>query len=241
MHTPSSPLARTPLHDWHAAHQAHFAESDGWHVAMRYAALEHELAAARQGPGMVDVSAFAKISLLGSGLPVWVSELVSGSPAARVRSVARLPGEDSVLACRLTEDHLLLLASTTTAALLTRRLESLPLTLSILQSDVTSAYAGFCLMGSPLEEILRRVTALDVASAALPVNACAETSVAGVPALLVRVPEFAFPSLRLYVAWDLGEDVWERLLDAGREWALTPLGLETFHHLRRTHPPENVL
>jgi hypothetical protein len=64
-----SPVARTPLHHWHAAHGARFADLDGWQVVAGYGALEREVAAARGGLGLADISAFKKINLHGPGVP----------------------------------------------------------------------------------------------------------------------------------------------------------------------------
>ena len=61
---------------------------------------------------------------------------------------------------------------------------------------------------------------------------CAETTLAGVEALLVRTEGLAVPSLRLYVAWDMAEFVWERLLETGRRDQITPLGWGAIDHLR---------
>ena len=63
---------------------------------------------------------------------------------------------------------------------------------------------------------LRHLTQLDVRPASFPANSCAETALAGVEALLVRFPERSLPALRVHVAWDLGEHVWERMMQAGR-------------------------
>jgi sarcosine oxidase gamma subunit len=82
------------------------------------------------------------------------------------------------------------------------------------------------MLGPRLEEVLRRLTQLDIRPAALPEGSCAETALAGVEALLVRPAGLALPSVRVYVAWDLGEYVWERLLDAGRGGLMAPVGLE---------------
>jgi aminomethyltransferase len=100
----------------------------------------------------------------------------------------------------------------------------------ILQPDVTTAYAGVDLTGPRSEDLLRRVTALDV-SHALPVGSCAETNLAGVHALLVRAAELAVPSVRIYVAWDVAEYLWERLLDAGRACGVVPIGIEGWRQL----------
>jgi glycine cleavage system aminomethyltransferase T len=67
---------------------------------------------------------------------------------------------------------------------------------------------------------------LDVRAARFPMNTCAETALAGVEALLVRTAELSVPSMRVCVPWDLGEYVWERMMEAGRSWGITPLGLE---------------
>jgi glycine cleavage system aminomethyltransferase T len=47
-----------------------------------------------------------------------------------------------------------------------------------------------------------------------------------VEALLVRSAERSLPALWIYVAWDLGEYVWERMIEAGRDAPITPIGLE---------------
>jgi glycine cleavage system aminomethyltransferase T len=220
-----SPLARTPLHAWHAAHGARLVERSGWHVVSAYSTPEREAEAARAGLGLADVSASTKLSLRG---PV--------STALALRGVALLPGP--VLACRLTEDHLLLLGTTPDVAHLAERAESLHGGQAVRQLDVTSAYAGFCLVGPRGEEILRRLTQLDVRAAHLPPNACAETALAGVEALLVRSADLSPPAVRIYVSWDVGEYVWERLLEAGRGHGLTPLGLDALALCADTSPAE---
>jgi len=222
MPAPRHPVARTPLHHWHAAHGAQFTELDGWQVVAAYSDAEQEAKAARAGLGLADVSAFAKISLRGTGVSSVVQALVPDSAALHPRGVARLPCE-AALACRLADDHLLLLAATPSATALSQRLAGLPEGRPLVQTDVTSAYAGFEVLGPRLDELLRRLTHQDVRPTALPMNSCAETALAGVEALLVRSAE---GPVRIYVGWDLGEYVWERLLEAGREVPITPVGLE---------------
>lgn len=212
-----TPVARTPLHDWHHAHGARFVERDGWQVVAAYSGADPEAAAARAGLGLADVSAFAKVSLRGRGVRAAVPSLAPGRVG--------LPGE-SVLACRLTDDHLLLLASAPTAPPLFQRLAESHDGAPLVRTDATSAYAGFEIIGPHLEGCLRRLTHLDVRPAALPVNCCAETALVGVEGLLVRLDRGPLPALRVYVAWDLGEYVWERIVAAGGDVPVTPLGLE---------------
>jgi sarcosine oxidase subunit alpha len=226
----SRPLARTPLHHWHRQHGAHFAENDGWQVAAAYTTLDAEITAARAALGLADLSAFTKTCILGQGVPAFTEALLGDSAASRPRGVGLLAAE-AVLACRLTVDHLLLLASTT-GALLTDRLAGLTPDQAVIQSDVTTAYAAFAIVGPHTADVLRRLTSLDVSPAALPVGACAETGVADVPALLVHTCELTVLSLRLHVAWDLAEFVWETVLDAGKSLGIAPIGLEAWRALR---------
>jgi sarcosine oxidase subunit alpha len=220
MPTLPPPIARTPLHHWHAAHGACFAERGGWQVVSRYAAVEQEVEAARAGLGIADVSAWAKVSLRGPGVQAIIPSLVPHGAVLNPRGVAAV-AELSALACRLTDDHILLPGSSESIEL-GQRFDGLP----VVQTDATTAHAAFWVVGPRCEEFLGRLTHLDVRTARFPMNTCAETALAGVEALLVRTAELSVPSMRVCVPWDLGEYVWERMMEAGREWHVAPLGLE---------------
>jgi sarcosine oxidase subunit alpha len=221
------PSARTPLHDWHAAHGARFLDRDGWQLPIAFAGESQEVAAARSGLALADLSAFAKVSLLGQGVEE-VARSLGMVPADRPLTAARLTGLDArfaVLGCRLTVEHLLLLAGATAGNFMELVTTSVAKT-TVLQTDVTCSYAGFCLAGPGTEHVLRRLTPLDVSPTALSAGSCAETSVAGVACLLVRPAAADVPSTRVYVSWDLGEYVWQELLAAGRSFGVTPIGLQ---------------
>jgi len=231
-------VARTPLHHWHTAHGARFAESDGWQIVEGYPSREREVQAARDGTVLADVSAHAKISLLGDGVGEMVSAWLGPDRAPKLLGVAAVDGG---LACRLRADHLLLLAHSTSWAL---EGDSPSFLKGAVPLDVTSAYAGFFLSGRAALELLSRLTALDVSSrlqgdspsllkgpVPLDVSSCAETNLAGVHALLVRIPRPQPAAVYIYVSWDFAEYVWERLLDAGQDLGLTPIGMAAYREL----------
>jgi glycine cleavage system aminomethyltransferase T len=230
------PVSHTPLHHWHARHGARFIERDGWLVAAAYAGVEQETAAARTGLALADVSAFAKVNLIGHGVAALTEDLTGTTAALRPRGVAALADGAPGLVCRLAEDHLLLLAPTVRCAALDARLAAAASGGAVLRSDATMARAGFCLVGPHLDEFCRRLTTLDVGPAVLPPGSCAETGLAEVLALLVRPPETSPPSLRVYVSWDLAEYVWEQLLKTGRGRGIVPLGLDGLRALGLAGP-----
>lgn len=227
----SSPVARTPLHYWHVAHGAHFTDSDGWQVPAVYTSVEQETAVARTGLAVADISAWAKISLLGPAVGLVAQALVPESRALRPGGVARFHAGGPVLACRLTDDRLLLLAAMTNAAALEQHLQTIVAGHNVVQSPATTARAAFVLVGPKVESLLRRVTSIDVGLAVFPVDACAETGLAGVHALLVRTAELTIPAVRVCVAWDVAEYVWERLLQPAPGWSVAPMGVAAWERL----------
>ncbi len=210
-------------------------DRDGWQVPLAYVGAEQEEAVARSAVGLADLSAFAKISLRGRGLADCTQTLLGDCQAATPRNVALLDAAGPVLACRLHQEHLLLLALTTNRVALNKKLDALHCGSSMVRHDTTSALAGFALLGPATEEVLRRLTALDVSAAALPPGWCAETGLATVQALLVRPPGLPLPGVLIYVAWDLAEFVWETLWELGLAWGLQPVGMEAGWKLLRVH------
>jgi glycine cleavage system aminomethyltransferase T len=209
-------VARTPFHHWHAAHGARFAEAGGWQVVTNYADPRKEAGAAGTDLSLADISAFPKISLRGQGVPALVPTLAPGRVALSPQE-ASAPGDRETHLCRLTADHLLWLAEAPGASAPTRFLGA-P---GVVWIDVTSAFAGLRLQGPRVAEFLARLTHLDVRLASFPPGSCAETGVAGVEAMLVR-PGGRLPALvDVYVSWDLGQFVWERMLEVGRPWQIT--------------------
>jgi glycine cleavage system aminomethyltransferase T len=201
--------------------------SHGWLVPRTYEIAEHEADAARTGLGVADISASDKLSLRGRGVPALCEALAPRSPALKPLGAAWLAGPEPALACRLTEDHLLLLSP---AGAPLR--PDLPVE-SVVATDVTSAYAGFLVAGPRTQDLLRRLTHLDVRPAALPIHSCAETQLAGVEALLIPTPELSLPAMRVYVAWDVAEYVWDRMLEAGRDLSIAALGMDGLYLLTK--------
>lgn len=222
-------VAQSPCHAWHVARAAEFIVSDGWWVPAKYPDEQPETAH-RPGTGLVDLSASWKVLLQGEGVTAATRGLLGDNRGDPPRKVVSLPGEGQRLACRLSQDRLLLLGLRGTTAV-REQLMNQTTNSAVVTSDVSSAYAVFGLVGPQYEQVIRRLTAFDASFAGLPLGTCAETNLAGVQALLVR-PPWEWSALLVGVSWDLGEFVWERLLEAGRG-EVYPLGLGRWQQLIR--------
>jgi len=223
MSTNQKPAIRTPLQNWHMEHGAHLLARFGWQLPAHYGSLQSELAAARDGIGLADISACAKLRLDGQGVRGFASKFVPAGSLSKPGEVANVDCNGPALASCLTERTLFLTASETAPTSLLERFKSLPETVA---TDLTMALAAFILVGPRSEALLRRLTALDLSIVSLPAGKCAETSIAGVHALLVRPPRSTLIETQLFVSADLAEYVWETLLHNGGEFGIVPLGFQ---------------
>jgi glycine cleavage system aminomethyltransferase T len=149
---------------------------------------------------------------------------LTGSQTSTSGRAVPLKADPSVLICHLQSDQLLLLAGPSSKIRLDQLLSKAGKTPSVIQIDMTSAFAAFWLFGPHVNDVLRRVAHHDVA--AMPPGSCAATGLAGVPAILVRPPTSAISSMRILVGWDVAEYVWEEFLRAGQPWNISPLGMD---------------
>jgi len=233
--TTSPPSARTPLAHWHAQHGARFDELNSWQVPVAFSTEDAETNAARTGLAIADISFVAKTMLRGPSVSEFGATLTGSSQTTTSGRVIPLKADPSVLICHLQSDQLLLLAGPSSKIRLDQLLSKAGKTPSVIQIEVTSSFAAFWLFGPHVNDALRRVTHHDVD--AMPPGSCAATGLAKVPAILVRPPTAAIPSMRILVGWDVAEYVWEELFRAGQPWSITPLGMDALEALANNQKP----
>jgi 4-methylaminobutanoate oxidase (formaldehyde-forming) len=98
--------------------------------------------------------------------------------------------------------------------------------------DVTERFACFGLFGPRARDILRRVTAADVESAAFPYLTARRISLAGVASLALRVTYVGELGWELYIPFDQGLTVWDGLWAAGEDLGLVAGGYRAIDSLR---------
>lgn len=220
----SAPIARTALAQWHAQHGARFDEIDSWQVPVVYSTEDREAEAARTGLAIADVSFVAKMMVRGPGVAELATTFTGDGQIEKPGRVVPLKADKSVLVCRLHTDQLLLLAGPSCKIRLDQLLSKAGKTPTVLQSDVTSTFAGFWLLGPHTDEALLQVTHHDLA--AMPPGSWVETGLAGVPAILVRPLTPSITSMRIFFGWDVAEYVWEKIWQVGQGCNISPLGMD---------------
>ncbi|MEX2188259.1 MAG: glycine cleavage system aminomethyltransferase GcvT [Pirellulales bacterium] len=73
----TSPLARTPLYDWHAAHGGRLVDFAGWEMPVQYTSIVTEHVATRSGCGLFDVSHMARFRFTGAHAGEFLDSLLT--------------------------------------------------------------------------------------------------------------------------------------------------------------------
>ena len=97
---------------------------------------------------------------------------------------------------------------------------------------MTSGYGTLNIAGPKARDILRKLTNIDLSPEGFPYMACAEAEVAGVSAILLRIGFVGETGWEMHFPAEYGEYLWETLMEAGKEFDVRPVGVETQRVLR---------
>ncbi|MCC7360693.1 MAG: aminomethyltransferase family protein [Anaerolineales bacterium] len=214
----------SPLHASAEKLGARWLDVAGWRCPNDYGDPAAEMAALRADVGLGDLSPLGKIQIEGQAAAALLADTLGGAPAT-VGGHARLPAGD--LYCLRPDLYFLSLPPTAdlaTAARLASAAAARPDLVTV--TDVTHGLAAIALAGPRALEVLTRVCGLDFSPAAFPSPGARQSSVAKTRQLIVRRDQNpGLPCFTLYGARSLAAYVWGVLLDAGRPFALRPVGL----------------
>ncbi|KNE27315.1 sarcosine oxidase subunit alpha family protein [Achromobacter spanius] len=251
------PIRKTCLHEWHVAHGAVFEDVGNWKRPWYFplagesmqAAVARECLAVRNGVGMLDASTLGKIDVQGpdaATLLNWVyTNLWTKLEVGKGRYGLMLDENgmvfDDGVTMRLGEQHYLMSTTTGGAARVLTWMERWLQTewphLDVHLTSVTDHFATFAVAGPRSREVLRAVCPdIDFSNAAFPFMTFREGTVAGAgwstPARIMRISFSGELSYEVNVPANLGQRVWNALMEAGHEYGITPYGTEAMHVLR---------
>ncbi len=98
--------------------------------------------------------------------------------------------------------------------------------------NLTEQFAQIAVAGPRARDLLERLGGMDFSREALPFLALAEGEVGGIPARVFRISFSGELSFELAVPANCGGELWDRLVEAGRDLGVTPYGTEAMHILR---------
>jgi sarcosine oxidase subunit alpha len=244
------PERLTPMHDWHLQQNAVMMPAGLWqrpafygHPDEREELIVAEITAVRKKAGLIDVSTLGGIEVRGPDAAEFLNRMYTFAyrkqETGRIRYLLMTDDTGSLIddgvACRLAEDYFYVTTTTTGSdsvyRSMLRRIAEWRLEVDVV--NVTSAYAAMNIVGPKSREVVRQLESdIDFSRDAFPYLAGRQGRLCGAQVLAMRVGFVGELGYELHVPWSGALPIWEKLVRAGEEAGILPVGVEAQRILR---------
>ncbi|MEZ5761992.1 MAG: glycine cleavage T C-terminal barrel domain-containing protein, partial [Paracoccaceae bacterium] len=246
------PLRRTPMHEWHETHGAHWEPVGLWrrpYCFMRHGegihdAVNREIRNVRNAVGLLDASTLGKIIVKGPDagkfLDMLYTNMMSTLPVGKCRyglmcSENGFLSDDGVVV-RLSEDSWLCHTTTGGADRIHGWMEDWLQCewwdWKVYTANVTEQYAQVAVVGPNARKLLEKLGGMDLSKEALPFMEWREGVLGGFRARVHRISFSGELSFEIAVPASEGRAFWDALIAAGEEFGVAPYGTEAMHIMR---------
>ena len=247
------PVRKTRIDEWARASGAKFEHVGQWMRAWYFPkpgetfrqTIDREARAVRESVGILDASTLGKIDIQGPDAAEFLNRIYTNSwlklGVGRCRYGLMLKEDgmvmdDGVTTC-IGKNHYHMTTTTGGAATVLSWLEEWHQTewpdLKVFFSSVTEQWSVVSISGPMSRAVIRKLcTDTDVSAEAFPFMSMKKGTVAGIPARLYRISFTGELSFEINVPARYGLALWDALMEAGKEFNITPYGTETMHVLR---------
>lgn len=230
-------LKKTPLHAAHVAAGARMVEFGGWSMPVQYTGILEEHRAVREAAGLFDVSHMGEIRLQGPDALELVQRLITND-ASRMSAGQVIYSPmcletggvvDDLLVYRMGSDDYLLVvnASNTEKDLAWVRRHAAG---NVTVTDQSPETAQLALQGPRAVSILQPLTDVDLGK--MQYYWFDRGRVGGIECIISRTGYTGEDGFELYLPPEKAEELWNGLLEAGKETGLAPVGLGARDTLR---------
>ena len=244
---------KTPMHDWHVDNNAEFENVGQWKRAWYYPkkgesmfdAVQRESKAARDGAGILDASTLGKIDIQGSDASEFLNRVYTNAWSKLAIGKCRyglMLNEDGMVyddgvTTRLDENHYIMTTTTGGAATVLGKLEDYLQTewpeLDVYLTSVTDHFATISVCGPNSKKIVKKVIHdLDLSDEEFPHMSFKNAKIDNIKCRVMRISFTGEQSYEINIQANFGKSVWEKCMEAGKEFNITPYGTETMHLLR---------
>jgi aminomethyltransferase len=231
-------LQRTPLFDVYAKYGAKTIDFGGWDLPVQFSSIKEEHEAVRTAAGLFDVSHMGEIEVKGTDSLVYLQRMLTNDIAllkdggAQYTAMCYEDGgtvDDLLVYKKADHDYLLVV----NAANLVKDYDWL---VSHVQGDVTvtnvsEEIAQLALQGPKAESILQKLTEQDLKEIKF-FKFKDHVDIKGIPALVSRTGYTGEDGFEIYCKSEDAAQLWDMMLEVGREEGLQPCGLGARDTLR---------
>jgi len=232
-------LKRTPLYECHVEAKARIVPFAGFEMPIQYVGVLEEHRAVRTSVGLFDVSHMGEIDVVGRralNLVQYVtcndaSKLTPGRAQYSGLMTPRGTFVDDLLVHKIADDRYLLVVNASNAdkdyAYLCAQAAGFD---GVDVHNRSDDYAQIAVQGPRALEVLQKLTPANLAE--IKYYRFVEGTVDGVPAIIARTGYTGEDGFEVYVAPVDAPGIWRKLLEAGREFEIMPVGLGARDTLR---------
>ena len=246
-------IRKTPIHDWHVDNKAKFENVGQWKRAWYYPkenenmheAVQRESKAARKTAGILDASTLGKIDIQGTDASEFLNRVYTNAWSKLAIGKCRyglMLNEDGMVyddgvTTRLDKNHYIMTTTTGGAANVLGKLEDYLQTewpeLDVYLTSVTDHYATVSICGPNSKKIVSRVIPdLDLSDENFPHMSFQNAKIDQIKCRVMRISFTGEQSYEINIQASYGKSVWEKCMEAGKDFNITPYGTETMHLLR---------
>ena len=244
---------KTPMHEWHLKNKAEFENVGQWKRAWYYPknnenmfeAVQRESKAARESAGILDASTLGKIDIQGTDASEFLNRVYTNAWSKLAVGKCRyglMLNEDGMVyddgvTTRLGENHYIMTTTTGGAANVLGKLEDYLQTewpeLDVYLTSVTDHFATISVCGPNSKKIISNVIPdLDLSDENFPHMSFKNAKIGKINCRVMRISFTGEHSYEINIQANYANSVWEKCMDIGKDFNITPYGTETMHLLR---------
>ena len=247
------PLRRLPAHASHVELGAHIEDYGAWLRPSFYprpgeteaSTIHREVLAVRNHVGVLDYSPLGKILVAGPDAARFLQRMYVNNVQTLKVGQCRyglmlaedgIVKDDGVLV-RWAEDQFVVGATSGQADRIAESLEEWLqcewIDLDVIVEPISTQWSTVMLAGPRARDVLARLnTGIDLSPSAFPHMHARQGSIGEVPVRVSRVSFTGELSYEISVPWNYGRALWDELLSVGRDFDITPFGLESLLVMR---------
>lgn len=233
-------MRRTPMYDCHVAAGGRLVDFGGWELPVQYEStgIKQEHLICRSKAGLFDVSHMGEVTVVGKDAEAWINGLVTNDVTTmqdhqvQYNIMCREDGGvvDDLLVYRYNSEKYLLVINAANVekdwAWFNEHLKG-----DVKIDNISMKTAEVALQGPNAEAILAKLVDFDPAEIKFfffrdPVK------VAGLDAIVSRTGYTGEDGFEIYVDWSKGAELWDKVMEAGKDLGLAPIGLGARDSLR---------
>ena len=232
----------TSIDRLHRKNNAQMVDIGAWQRPLDYGSPYKEALAVRNKVGVIDVSTLGKLDIQGDGAGELLDRLYthrfSNLKKEKIRYGILCADNGTIMddgtVTKLGDNHYFVTTSTAGVETIEQWFKwwLVDASKKVDITNVTSSYAAINVAGPYARSTLSKLTNIDLDTEQFPYMTSKKGEVAGVNSILLRVGFVGETGWEVHFPSEYGEHIWKSVLGAGREFGISPFGVEAQRILR---------